>query len=112
MESPGFVEVFLPLQKLNIDSIIVSPPTSLYPIKIPTANISYKHENFTLPKLSIFTPFLTVTSWDPVKGRLDLVDNLHTNSLEILQNLQDFVINCIIENPEWSNTLKISFLLR
>jgi len=103
MGSLGYAEVFLPLEKLEVDKITIHPPISPYPVRIPISHLSYTicSQGFaTMPKLSILTPFLKIHSWDPLKGRLELIaDDVSL----ILQSLQEALIQKIIKNPAWSS---------
>jgi hypothetical protein len=105
MGSPGYAEVFIPLENLQLENIRIHPPTSPYPIRIPTSILSYT-TTFTMPKLSVLTPFLKVHSWDFSKGRLELVvgDMSH-----IVLNLQELLIQKIVKNPAWSSLASHSY---
>jgi aspartate carbamoyltransferase regulatory subunit len=107
-ESPGIAEVFLPLQTMNISSICLHPPVSVYPVRIPTVHISYKNSIFTLPNLAIFTPFLIVKSWDAIKGRLELCDG-GGDSFTKLQALHESILKILVLNPSWSSVSAISY---
>jgi hypothetical protein len=106
MES--IAEVFLPLQTMNIKNIVVNPPISVYPIRTPIATILYKDPMFTLQKISILTPFLTIHSWDPKKGRLELSDSSEGLSLLKLQAFYECLLKSLIAHPEWSGVPKIT----
>ena len=97
-------EVFIPLEGLNIDDIIIHPPTSAYPIRIPTALISYKNSLYELPKLSIFTPLMTIHSWDSIKGRLEM-DGVFSKFNE----LYEMILKTLVKNPKWSSSVKTSY---
>jgi len=105
MESPGYTEAFIPLDRLNVKYIHIDPPLSIYPIRVPVSNISYKHELFTIPKLSIFTKIVNVVSWDPEKYRLELSSS---DDFSKLQDLQEVIIKNISEHPEWSSCGKLT----
>jgi len=94
-------EVFIPLEGLNVDNIIIHSPTSAYPVRIPTALISYTNQLYSLPKLSIFTPFLTIHSWDSTKGRLEL-DGTFTK----FNDFFEMILKTLVKNPEWSSQTK------
>ena len=105
MESPGQIEVYIPIKLLDTNALVVSSPVSIYPMKLPIAILSYKTPIYTMPKLSIFTDTLTVHSWDPVKFRLELTND---DSLKIMTELQETLIMIISQHPEWSGVNKIS----
>ena len=106
MESSA--EVFLPLQTMNIKNIVVNPPISGYQNRIPISIITYKNPMFTLPKVSILTQLLTIHSWDPKKGRLELIDSPEGLALLKLQALYEHILKTLCINPEWSNLNKIN----
>ena len=105
MESPRIIEVYIPIQNLDTTSIVVVPPVSIYPMKLPVALISYKTPIYTIPRLSIFTKIVSVHSWDPNKFRLELTDN---EGFTILNELQEILIHKIVEHPEWSGSNKLT----
>lgn len=97
-------EVFIPLEVLHINDIIIHPPTSAYPVRIPTAMISYANDLYSLPKLSIFTPFFTVHSWNSSKGRLEL-----DGSFSKLNELFEKILITLVNNPSWSSHAKTTY---
>ena len=97
-------EVFIPLEELNINDITIHPPTSAYPIRIPTALISYTNTIYSLPKLSVFTPFFTIYSWNHLKGRLEL-----EGCLSKFNDFFDYIVKTLIKNPEWCSQPKITY---
>ena len=99
MESSGYAEVFLPLEDLDVKNIVIHPPTSSYPIRIPLSIVSYT-STFTMPKLSILTPFLKVHSWDASKGRLEVVA---TEVLPVIRSLEETILQKLVKNPNWSS---------
>jgi hypothetical protein len=99
MGSPGYAEIFTPLETIEIDKIIIHPPVSSYPIRIPTSVLSYTNI-FTMPKLSVLTPFLKIHSWDNSKGRLELVVS---DISQVLLSLQEKLLQKIVRNPAWSS---------
>jgi len=105
MESPGQIEVYIPIKTLDIKGLVVSSPVSIYPMKLPIAILSYKTPIYTIPKLSIFTDILTVHSWDPVKFRLELTIE---EGFKTMTELQETLITTISQHPEWSGANKIS----
>jgi len=108
MESSGIAEVFLPLQIMNISSIYLHPPVSVYPVRIPTVHISYKNSIFTVPKLAIFTPFLSVKTWDAKKGILELYDSCG-DSFSKLQALHESILKTLVSHPSWSSVPNITY---
>ena len=105
MESPGIIEVYIPIQNLDTTAVVLTSPVSIYPMKLPVALISYKTPIFTIPRLSIFTKKVSVHSWDPIKFRLELTDN---ESFRLLNELQEILIHKIVEHPEWSGSNKLT----
>ena len=105
MDSPGQMEVYIPIQNLQLKYMQIHTPLSIYPMKLPVAMISYKTPIYTIPKLSIFTTILTVQAWDPVKFRLELSDE--GGFLPLLE-LQDTLIHSILKQPEWTGSSKLT----
>ena len=105
MGSPGYAEVFIPLENLQLENIRIHPPTSPYPIRIPTSILSYS-SCFTMPKLSVLTPYLKIHSWDSSKGRLELIAG---DMSQVLLNLQELLLQKIIKNPAWSSLMSHSY---
>jgi len=105
MDSPGEIEVYIPIQTLDPKAVVISSPVSIYPMKLPVASLSYKTPIYTIPRLNIFTKGLTVHSWDPAKFRLELTDN---DGFAALIELQETLIAFIAQHPEWSGCNKLS----
>jgi hypothetical protein len=105
MDSPGQMDVYIPIQTLNLKQIEVHTPLSIYPMKLPVAVLSYKTPIYNMPKLSIFTTILTIQAWDHVKFRLELSDE---GCFLPLLDLQDTLIQTIMKHPEWSGTNKLT----
>lgn len=106
MESPGLMEVYIPIKNFNPNTVIISPPLSIYPMKLPVSNLSYSSPVYNIPKLSIFTNILKVHSWDPVKLRLELISD---DNFRRINELQEIIINTIVQHPEWSGSDSLTY---
>ena len=105
---PGWAEVFIPLQTIEIKDIHMNEPKKLsgpgippYAIDRPIATLSYSNSNYTIPTLSIFTPFLKVHSWDSTTGRLELEIDTHSSVAMKYSSIQEHIISLLAENPQW-----------
>jgi hypothetical protein len=100
------LEIFIPLQNLDINNVHIHPPTSTYPLRIPTSLLSYSNSLCTIPKISVLTDSFFVHNWDPIKGKLELVEPKQVHSFKNIIALQELVIQKLIENPSWSSFTK------
>jgi hypothetical protein len=100
----GWAEMFLPLQALEVRSIHITEPKMVkntYSAERPVSNLSYKTSTFSLPFLSVLTPFVKVYSWDSTTGRLDLEVEQTSVTESKLFALQDTIIDLLAENIGW-----------
>jgi hypothetical protein len=100
--SPGWAELMIPVQGMEISKIHISLPQKScgpgvpnYAQDRPLALLSYHDTYVKIPCLSIMTQFLTVLQWDPLTGRLDLHVPSGTPTNIKLSLLQDFILNKI-----------------
>jgi hypothetical protein len=107
-KEPGWAEMFLPLQALDIASVTIDEPKKssgpgvpAYAQERPLAALSYKSDMFTMPILSILTSFLKVYAWDSKTGRLDLEIDPASPSAMKLSLLQDTIVGLLIKHPQW-----------
>jgi hypothetical protein len=102
-------EIFIPLQNLVMDNVIVHPPTSTYPLRIPTSILSYSNSICTIPRFAVLTESFIVHNWDPVKGKLELAEPRQVPSFKKLVGLQELLIQKLVENPSWSSLQKTTY---
>jgi hypothetical protein len=108
VKEPGWTEMFLPLQALEVGNIQIHEPKASkgpgvpqYAADRPIAALSYKTSSFIMPCLSILTPFVKVYSWDPTTGRLDL-ETEEKSTLAIKCNaVQEMLLDNLISKSEW-----------
>jgi len=105
---PGWTEIFIPLQTIEIKDIHMNEPKKIsgpgippYAIDRPIATLSYINSNYTIPTLSIFTPFLKIHSWDSTSGRLELEIDIHSSTAMKYSNIQEHIITLLSEKPQW-----------
>jgi hypothetical protein len=110
-KEPGWTEMFLPLQALEVRNIHIDEPKAckgpgvpLYAADRPIAALSYKTSTFAMPCLAILTPFLKVHSWDSLTGRLDL--EVEQDSLTAIKcnALQETILDLLVSKPQWFQT--------
>lgn len=110
--SPGWAEMMIPLQGMDISKIHISPPQKtngpgvpLYAQDRPIACLSYNDTVFKLPCLSVLTPFLTVLSWDSTTGKLELQVPQGTSTHTKLTFLQDYILTTLTRHQRgWIGT--------
>ena len=105
---PGWAEMFLPIQTLEMGNIHIEEPKipsgpgiPYYAAERPIAAISYQTTHFTMPCLNIITPFLRVYSWDSSTGRLDLEMDPENITLLKCTALQEVLLSLLSEKPAW-----------
>lgn len=103
----GWGEFFLPLQALEVGSIVLHEPrfsyngSTSYSQDRLLASLSYKTNFFTLPILSILTPLLKVNFWDSSTGRLDLELEPESITAIKIEALQESLIKLLLNKPQW-----------
>lgn len=114
--SPGWAELMIPLQGMEISKIQISAPQKTkgpgvppYAQDRPLANLSY-HDNYLhLPCLSVLTPFLTILDWDSSTGKLELMVPQGSPTHTKLTFLQDYILNTIqAHQRSWFGTSEYS----
>jgi hypothetical protein len=100
--SPGWAEMMIPLQGMDISKIILNSPQKVtgpgipvYAQDRPLASLQYHDTLYRLSCLSILTPFLTVIHWDSSIGKLELQVLQGTSTYIKFNLLQEFIINTI-----------------
>ena len=107
LKEPGWTEIFLPLQALEVRNISISEPkptkytNTFSTIEKPLSLLSYKTETFNLPCLAVLTPFVKVYAWDPTIGRLDLEIEQNSITENKLFAMQDKILELLTENISW-----------
>jgi hypothetical protein len=107
-KEPGWTEMFLPLQALEVGNICIHQPKASrgpgvpqYAADRPIAALSYKTSTFVLPCLSVLTPFLKVYAWDPTTGRLDLETDEHSLIAIKCNAVQETILDTLFTKSEW-----------
>jgi hypothetical protein len=107
-KEPGWTEMFLPLQALEMGKIQIEEPKASkgpgvpqYAADRPIAALSYRSTIFTMPCLSILTTFLKVHNWDSITGRLDLETDIDSLTANKYNALQETIFNFLQNNPQW-----------
>jgi hypothetical protein len=105
---PGWAELFIPLQTIELKSIHIDEPKRLsgpgiplYAIDRPIAALSYINSNYKIPTLSILTPFLKIHAWDSTTGRLDLEIDMNSAVAMKCSIIQDHIIELLAAKPQW-----------
>jgi len=105
---PGWAEIFLPLQAIELSSIQLNEPTKLtgpgvpsYAIHRPIATLSYSTTQFRMPIFSILTPFLKIHSWDSSSGKLELSIDSDPTILTKCTLIQDHILGLLFGKPHW-----------
>jgi len=105
---PGWAEVFIPLQTIELKNIHIDEPKRcsgpgipLYAIDRPIAALSYVNSNYKIPTLSIFTPFLKVHSWDSSSGCLKLEIDSNSSVAMKCSSIQEHIIELLASKPQW-----------
>jgi len=105
---PGWAELFLPLQTIEVQHIqieepkkLLGPGVPLYAADRPIAALSYIHSMFRMPVLNILTPFLKVHSWDSVTGRLELEVEAGSSTAMKCISIQSHILSLLAANPQW-----------
>jgi hypothetical protein len=110
-KEPGWTEMFLPLQALEVGNIHIGEPKAckgpgvpLYAADRPIAALSYKTSTFSMPCLAVLTPFLKVHSWDSSTGRLDLEVEQESLTAIKCMALQETILELLDSKPQWFQT--------
>jgi len=105
---PGWAELFIPLQAIEVQSIQIEEPKKpmgpgvpLYAADRPIAALSYAHPNFHMPILNILTPFLKIHSWDSSCGRLELEVDASSQLATKCSGIQEHILTLLASNPQW-----------
>lgn len=107
-KEPGWAEIFLPLQALDVSNIHTQEPKKHSGIGVPTyvanrylAQMSYHTSLLQLPCVAVLTPFCKVSSWDSSTGRLDL--ELHEQPMMVakLHAFQEKILQTIVAHSNW-----------
>jgi len=108
VRDPGWAEIFIPLQAIELSSIQLNEPTRLtgpgvpsYAIHRPIATLSYATTQYRIPVLSILTPFLKVHSWDSSTGRLELTVDSDPTVLTKCTLIQEHILGLLASKPQW-----------
>jgi hypothetical protein len=108
---PGWAEIFIPLQAIELSSIQLNEPTKLtgpgvpsYAIHRPISILSYTNSMFRIPVFSILTPFLQIHSWDSSTGKLELLVDSDPTVLTKCTLLQEHIIGLLASKPQWTNS--------
>ncbi len=107
-KEPGWAEMFLPLQALEVGNIHIDEPKASkgpgvpsYAVDRPIAGLSYRTSFYTMPCLAVMTPFLKVYHWDATTGRLDLeVDQGSVTAIKC-SALQETILELLEKKPQW-----------
>lgn len=95
------MEWVIPLQKLEVGKVQIG--TFMNGVK-PLTPISYKDGEIHFPSLSILLPHLTVKTYDPQSGKLDLLLRDSASALNKLQALQSALFSSVVINQStWFN---------
>jgi hypothetical protein len=105
---PGWAEMFLPIQTLEMGNIHIEEPKipigpgiPSYAADRPLAALSYQTPSYSLPCLNIITPLLRVFSWDSSTGRLELEVDYESITYLKCVALQDTIHNLLAEKTLW-----------
>ena len=105
---PGWAELFLPLQAIEVNSIQIDEPKKLtgpgvpsYAADRPIAALSYVNSSFRMPVLNILTPFLTVHNWDSNTGKLELEVDLNSTLSTKCIVIQEHILTLLASKPQW-----------
>lgn len=108
INQPGWAEMFLPIQALEMGNIRIEEPKiptgpgiPSYAADRPLAVLSYQTPSFFLPCLNIITQFLRVYSWDSSIGRLELEVDYDSITYLKCTALQDIIHSLLVEKPMW-----------
>jgi hypothetical protein len=108
INQPGWAEMFLPIQTLEMGNIQIDEPKiptgpgiPSYAADRPISSLSYQTSTYSLPCLNIITPFLRVHSWDSSTGRLELEADYESITYLKFGALQEVILSLLAENPFW-----------
>jgi hypothetical protein len=105
---PGWAEIFIPLQAIEVHNIHIDEPKKLigpgipsYAIDRPIALLSYSTSLFRMPTLGILTPFLKIHSWDSTTGKLELDITSDPIVSTKYFMIQEHILNLLSSKPQW-----------